>query len=213
MAAFGDHYLRTYSGRRLAWQTTMGTADIKAVFGGRTHELTVSTPQLAVLALFNDAERLTASEIAIATEIPPAELKRILQSLACVKGRDVLKKTPVAREVKEDDTFEFNHGFTSRMYKVRIGPVAPAREADDARAATRERVEEDRKPLLEAAIVRIMKARKTLSHNDVIAEVTAQLASRFQPQPAAIKKRLENLIEREFIERDEADHSLYRYVA
>ena len=34
-----------------------------------------------------------------------------------------------------------------------------------------------------------------MSHNDLINEVTRQLASRFQPQPLNIKKRIENLIE------------------
>lgn len=40
-----------------------------------------------------------------------------------------------------------------------------------------------------------MKDRKHMSHNDLINEVTRQLASRFHPQPLSIKKRIENLIE------------------
>lgn len=44
-----------------------------------------------------------------------------------------------------------------------------------------------------------MKDRKILSHNDLISEVTKQLASRFHPVPAAIKKRIEALIEASFI--------------
>jgi cullin 3 len=43
--------------------------------------------------------------------------------------------------------------------------------------------------------VRIMKDRKHMGHNDLVNEVTRQLASRFQPQPLHIKKRIENLIE------------------
>lgn len=74
-------------------------------------------------------------------------------------------------------------------------------------------VEEDRKPQIEAAIVRILKARRVLDHNSVISEVTKQLQSRFMPNPAIIKKRIESLIEREFIERDPEDRKLYRYVA
>lgn len=51
-------------------------------------------------------------------------------------------------------------------------------------------VEEDRRHLVEAAIVRIMKSRRQLPHNDLIAEVTKQLANRFSAQPSFIKKRV-----------------------
>jgi cullin 3 len=38
-----------------------------------------------------------------------------------------------------------------------------------------------------------------MKHNDLINEVTKQLASRFQPQPTEIKKRIESLIEVGFL--------------
>jgi hypothetical protein len=40
-----------------------------------------------------------------------------------------------------------------------------------------------------------MKDRKHLTHNDLVNEVTRQLASRFQPNPQNIKKRIEGLID------------------
>jgi cullin 3 len=52
-----------------------------------------------------------------------------------------------------------------------------------------------------------------LDHNAIIAEVTKQLQSRFMPKPAVIKKRVESLIERDFLERDRTDRRLYRYLA
>ena len=55
---------------------------------------------------------------------------------------------------------------------------------------------------IEAAIVRIMKARRVLDHNSIVTEVTRQLSARFLPNPTVIKKRIESLIEREFLERD-----------
>jgi hypothetical protein len=60
-------------------------ADLKANFGDKKHELNVSTYQMVILLLFNEADSLTYNEILHATSIPPGDLKRSLQSLACVK--------------------------------------------------------------------------------------------------------------------------------
>lgn len=211
---FRSYYLGTHTGRRLSWQTNMGTADIKATFSkGQKHELNVSTFQMCVLMLFNNADRLSYREIEQATEIPAPELKRCLQSLACVKGKNVLRKEPMSKDIGENDVLLFNDKFASKFYKVKIGTVVAQKESEPEKQETRQRVEEDRKPQIEAAIVRIMKSRKVLDHNNIIAEVTKQLQSRFLPNPVEIKKRIESLIEREFLERDSVDRKLYRYLA
>ena len=53
-------------------------------------------------------------------------------------------------------------------------------EADTEVGATRTKVDEDRRHEIEAAIVRIMKTRKQLNHNQLVIEVTEQLKSRFR---------------------------------
>ncbi|KAJ6825739.1 cullin-3A-like [Iris pallida] len=211
---FRSYYLGTHTGRRLSWQTNMGTADLKATFGrNQKHELNVSTYQMCILMLFNSAERLSCKEIEQATEIPASDLKRCLQSLACVKGKNVLCKDPMSKDIAEDDAFSVNDKFSSKFFKVKIGTVVAQKESEPEKQETRQRVEEDRKPQIEAAIVRIMKSRRVLDHNNIVAEVTKQLQSRFLPNPVVIKKRIESLIEREFLERDKADRKLYRYLA
>lgn len=40
---------------------------------------------------------------------------------------------------------------------------------------------------MEAVIVRVMKSRKTLEHNQLVMETTRHLASRFSPTPLLIK--------------------------
>ena len=198
---FRQFYLEKFTGRRLVWQLNMGSADLRAVFGSSRHELNVNTFQLCILMLFNGADHLAYSDIAEATGIPGGELKRNLQSLALVKGKNVLRKEPQSKEVEDGDVFHFNDKFTSKLHKVKISTVAAQKESEPEKQETRQRVEDDRKPQIEAAIVRIMKARRVLDHNAIVSEVTKQLQNRFMPNPAVIKKRVESLIEREFLER------------
>lgn len=74
-------------------------------------------------------------------------------------------------------------------------------------------MEENIRPQIEAAIARIMKFRKQLDHSNVITEVTKELMSLFLPNPIDIKKRIESLIDRDYLERDSIDTNLYRYLA
>ena len=50
-----------------------------------------------------------------------------------------------------------------------------------------------------------LQARRTEEHNNLVSEVTKQLTPRFLAQPAMIKKRIESLIERDFLERRDGD--------
>ena len=53
---------------------------------------------------------------------------------------------------------------------------------------------------IDAAIVRTMKTRKTLSHKLLVNELIVQL--KFPIKGADLKKRIESLIDREYLERD-----------
>lgn len=64
----------------------------------------------------------------------------------------------------------------------------------------------------QACVVRIMKNVKQSTHADLVNGVINQLSSRFQPSPQMIKKSIERLIEKEYLERDEGDRKKLRYV-
>merc|ERR550534_115215 len=64
-------------------------------------------------------------------------------------------------------------------------------------------IAQQRRHQMDAAIVRIMKARRTFTVVELLGEVIQQLQARFQPDPKAIKKRIEVLISQDYLERDE----------
>ncbi|XP_055803011.1 cullin-4-like [Solanum dulcamara] len=206
---FKEFYLSKYSGRRLMWQNSLGHCVLKAEFPKGKKELAVSLFQAVVLMLFNDAEKLSFQDILEATRIEDKELRRTLQSLACGKVR-VLQKIPKGRDVEDDDIFVFNDQFTTPLYRIKVNAIQ-MKETVEENTNTTERVFQDRQYQVDAAIVRIMKTRKVLSHTLLITELFQQL--KFPIKPADLKKRIESLIEREYLERDKNNPQVYNYLA
>eukprot|EP01126_Amoeba_proteus_P042960 TRINITY_DN4684_c0_g1_i2.p1 TRINITY_DN4684_c0_g1~~TRINITY_DN4684_c0_g1_i2.p1 ORF type:complete len:679 (-),score=112.16 TRINITY_DN4684_c0_g1_i2:419-2371(-) len=105
---FKKYYLTKHNGRRLSWQTNMGTGELRAYFGNKRHELNVSTYQICILLLFNENNSLTFAEIQSATGIPSPDVKRSIWSLIVAKTR-ILDKEPKVKEavVSTQSTFFF----------------------------------------------------------------------------------------------------------
>ncbi|KAF9936772.1 hypothetical protein BGZ65_002056 [Modicella reniformis] len=174
-------------------------------------ELQLSLFQAIILLLFNDVDDslLSYKDIRQLSNIEPKELSRTLQSLACGKYR-VLVKHPKSKDVSETDEFTFNKEFTASLTRIKINAIQ-LKETLEENASTNERIFQDRQFQVDAAIVRIMKTRKQLSHTLLISELFDQL--KFPIKPSDLKKRIESLIDRDYLERDKNDQSLYKYVA
>ena len=65
---------------------------------------------------------------------------------------------------------------------------------------------QDRQYQIDAAVVRIMKTRKQLSHKLLVAEALQML--KFPLKAADLKKRIESLIDREYLARDASDQNV-----
>lgn len=71
--------------------------------------------------------------------------------------------------IENEIIFQVNENFTSQLYRIKVQQAASARqgETEPERNETKRKVDEDRKHEIEACIVRIMKSRKHLNHNQV----------------------------------------------
>ncbi|KAL3460377.1 hypothetical protein BJX64DRAFT_278566 [Aspergillus heterothallicus] len=187
---------------------------IRARFPKGDKELVVSSFQAIVLLLFNELPEggsLSYRQIQEATSLSDKELKRTLQSLACAKYR-VLTKKPKGRDVDDTDEFSYNHTFTDQKMRIKINQIQ-LKETKEENKTTHERIAADRHYETQAAIVRIMKSRKSISHAELVSEVINATKSRGQLDVADIKKNIEKLIEKDYMEREEGDAKRYVYVA
>ena len=78
---------------------------------------------------------------------------------------------------------------------------------------TNESIEGDRKHYIDAAIVRIMKAKKEMMHEQLMIATIDAVKSHFVPIVDTIKKRVESLVESEYLKRSENDKERFIYVA
>jgi len=218
---FKRFYCDSHSGRKLIFDTSRGSAELRVEFDAAPKDLVVHTYQMCILLLFNDKDTYSWKEIVSLLKIEKNEMnewQRHILALAHPKVK-VLNKRPNKKELKMEDTFSFNNKYKNQRVRVHIGILDAAKDKNktqqqkNKKRQVPQQVLESRKNRVEAAIVRIMKARKKLNHQQLIVEVVHQLQSRFNPDPQFIKQRIASLIEREYLERDSKDRRLYHYLA
>jgi len=201
MDVFKEWHDQKHQKRKLTWMFSQGNATVRGQFGKKSYDMQVTTLQAIAMEAMNGGVTLSYNELAKRLNLEDSILKPLLHSLSCGKYK-VVKKTPASNKINATDEFTANAKFSSNLRKLRI-PMASL----DATFNTK-RVEEDRTIAIEAAIVRIMKARKTMQHQQLLSEVLAQL-SFFNPNPRIVKKRIEALIDREYLERSSDNNHVY----
>lgn len=156
MDRFNTFYTNKYQGRRLVWNHALERCVVSAYFPKGKKDLEVSLYQALVLRCFSSSlsdaegagsestEKLTLAHIQAATGIETAELRRVLQSLACgVIGTRVLVKEPKGREVNDTDLFCANRDFSHKLFRIKINSIQ-SKETTEEVTKTHEEVFRDR---------------------------------------------------------------------
>jgi cullin 3 len=244
-ASFEKFYGSTYNGRNLTWAPNMCTMDLKMNFPDKTYQINMPTlAAFIILTCFNDestedgTKSLTFEEIQELTKIPTIDLIRHLQSISVAPKTRLLKKLPMSRDINSTDKFSLNLEFKNPQPKFKILAVSVSGstsskdsnrntsfdatsslsriENDDEHASTVASIQKSREYEVDAAIVRIMKARKSTKYQVLVAEVIrliGDVSKRFRPQPSLVKRRVEELVDKEYLRRDENDRELFWYIA
>jgi len=235
VSAFEKFFKHESAGsKKLNWLYSHGTVSLSVRHGKTRVEVQVSPVQAAILCLFNSSDKLTTSEIMgrlwpgeerksklrlskSSSSLFDIDLMEILafaiQPLSSWDKFQVLAKDPVDPKdnIAETDTFSVkvvNH----KKRKIAF-PAGSAKAQITETTADKKNVIAARKFEIDAAMVRVMKARNVCTWNDIQVQVVEQVKARFMPQTKMMKERLESLIERGFIERDTDDTSKLKYIA
>eukprot|EP01084_Bolivina_argentea_P199443 341269_1 len=123
-----------------------------------------------------------------------------------------MRKAPNTKEIADNHKFQINPNYTNIRSIIYVPILSIKSKKNIDRVQIDETILRRRRNRIDLAIGRIMHARKTLKHNELVTEVVKQLIGRFTPKPVDIKKRIANLIEMEYLERDENERGLYHYL-
>eukprot|EP01119_Soliformovum_irregulare_P018143 TRINITY_DN549_c5_g1_i2.p1 TRINITY_DN549_c5_g1~~TRINITY_DN549_c5_g1_i2.p1 ORF type:complete len:983 (-),score=310.97 TRINITY_DN549_c5_g1_i2:26-2974(-) len=220
---FKDYYtLYLYRGRKLNYISDWGSAEM-IYHSSRQFQLQCTTHMMSILSLFNDNQEMTFEDIVSLTGIHVKHVKASLNGLCSTKTPKIpgilKRKSGSTKEISEDSDFSeiflLNPTFRSKLKKIKLKPIYTSSQSSVTNDSVKidQQIQHERQFQVDACVVRILKSRKKLHHNQLLEEIIRQMANRFYPSASLIKNRIQSLIDKEFIRRSEEDMSTYEYMA
>ncbi|XP_014262650.1 cullin-2 [Cimex lectularius] len=203
---FENFYHNHFSGRKLTWLHHLCQGELKLGYLKKPYIVTMQVFQMAILLLFENSDSFTCEEIQSTLQLNSDQFNKHITSLI-----DCKLLLCSSENITAETTLTLNKDYSNKRTRLRIS-TAMQKETPQEMEQTVTAVDEDRKLYLQAAIVRIMKSRKVLRHNALIQEVLSQ-SKAFAPAISMIKKCIEALIDKQYIERTPNSSDEYSYVA
>jgi hypothetical protein len=207
ICAFNEYYTMRNTGRKLNWIHSHGkiVLSMYSEKNGKHYSITTGTLHALILLLFNNHENLTINDITQHTEIDKHIVKQIVEYFS-EKNVRLLIKAP------NSETYSVNKDFCPRVLSINLNkPLSSQLEKEKEKED--KHINETRDYVIQACIVRIMKTMvgKSKSLSEIQHDVLTQI-NQFKPDPLVIKKQVEILIDKEYLERDPNDHNRFRYL-
>lgn len=208
---FTSFFTQRHSTRRLEFCVHQGTCEVRVTSHARRFDVQMPATCTRVLTLFSGEEKISASAVGDRVNIPTTDAIRSLMGLSRQSHTNNGLLCCDSRGVSPSTNFWFNAEFRSKSTRFRISEISVKEKTKTDVARVKN--DDDRKFKIDAAIVRIMKSRRTLSHASLVSEVQRVASQSFDALPDDIKRRIEHLLEREFIARNVDVAGWYVYVA
>ena len=162
-----------------------------------------------LLIMFNTKKVLTFKEICELLNFDEEEIRKSLYSLYFMKEKLMLKSGE-GKTILNEDEFCVNENYQSKLKMIKVNSVQKKETAEEIQE-TQDKVLQERQYLVDACIVRIIKSKKSIGHNELVNEVFNDL--KLPLLVSDTKKRIESLIGRDYLMRDKNNSQIYHYVA
>lgn len=207
---FAQFYALRHQRRVLTWVYSRDSVQLLARFS-KEKTLEATAFQASVLLLFKEPKQqpLSVDDICVTTGLSKDCVNKILASISNSK-LCILNRVKTDENHPGKNEYAVNPAFTNSKRIIKL-PVV--RVTEDESEKTQTTIVGDRLFVLDAAIVRIMKTRKSMRLQDLSNETMIQVSERFHPNPKVIKKRIESLMERDFLQRSPDDSTIVEYLA
>lgn len=208
--------------RALNWIVSEGFAELVGSYpDSKKYQFLVSNLQMVILFELAKHTKISFENLKANTLLSDQDLIQALENLLILKI--VLRKNDLTEKFAPNEVIELNLKFSHQSKRIvcnlmmrkgkpnsSIGQVGgegeKEKESSDSAA-----IQQERGSLIDAAVVRVMKSRKTMRLNDLLSD-TVKILHLFRPQPGQIKGRIESLIERGYMKRDDKDMTLFIYL-
>jgi hypothetical protein len=207
--------------RALNWIVSEGSTELGCNYkDNRKYQFLVSNLQMVILFELAKFQKLSFEGLKANTLISESDMVAALENLILLKI--VIRGNENCDKFSENESLALNFDFSHQSKRIvcnvsmkkggkgfleKPGNAEMEKEKDNEAGG----VQQERNSLIDAAIVRVMKSRKTMKLNDLLSDVV-KLLPLFRPQPAQIKSRIESLIERGYMKRDDKDLGVFIYL-
>ncbi|VDK77179.1 unnamed protein product, partial [Onchocerca ochengi] len=193
MESFNEFYQTQHTGRKLTWLLAQCRGELSAYGFQRKYTFTATTAQMAVLMMYNENTEMTLQQICDNTKLRHEIVTQIVQALVKVELLSIVgSKIDIDTNTPLSTVLRLNSDFSNKKLKVDLSKTMARAEIRQETVEVHKSVEDDRR---------------------LVVQVLAQLASRFKPKVPMIKKCIDILIEKEYLQRVENEKDLYEYLA
>ncbi|CAF2160070.1 unnamed protein product [Rotaria magnacalcarata] len=208
--SFQDFYISRHHGRKLIWiyEHSKGELQLQTDSTEKKYKLLVSTYQMIVLLLFNEKVHWTVGKIQKKTQIQFEFLVQVLCSL--LKSKILFSKE--ISDIKMNHIIEFNDEFQNNEFRINLNEPLKSNKQKDLQHLNQS-IDEDRKLVIQAAIIRIMKPTQRLKYSLLVQQVIEKLSSRFTIKFPLVKKCIDLLIDKEYLEHESDERDILRYLS